>query len=41
MHFGRVGVSSEVVDIFLVDPLSMLDARRGINPVLVSGFVDA
>ena len=41
MHFGSVGVSPEVVAIFLVKPMSMLNARWYPNPVLESGFADA
>ena len=40
MHLGSVCVSTEVVEIFLVEPVSMLDTRWYLNPVLVSGFAD-
>ena len=41
MNFGSIGISPEVVVIFLVEPMSMLDACWDLNPLLVSGFADA
>ena len=41
MHFGSVGISPEVVAIFPIESMSMLDAPWDINPVLVNGFADA
>ena len=41
MHFGSFDVSPEVVAIFFVEPMLMLDARWDLSPLLLSGFADA
>ena len=41
MHLGSVGVYSEVVVVYLFEPMPMLDARWDLNIVLVIGFADA
>ena len=41
MNFGCVGFSLDFVAPLLVEPMSIMDTRWDLNPVLVNGFADA